>query len=172
MSNDNEKKIDQDEEGKQDSGSGDLGEIGGEIRFRYKDAMSIAPRDDVLPSSEIKRLLAVHKELHKERVDKQKVTRKERKTLKEGRTHFAAGDGLRSGYGSGQHSTYKQHPITNKAQFSGMDRQVISLPNENRAETNEEKRNDLENRLEHRLENRNELRRQNTPGFNPKPRPF
>ncbi len=175
MSEDDEKNKKYDEEESQtgESGQGDQGGqtgqggVAGEIRFRYKDAMSIEPRDDALPLSEINRLLAVHKDLHKAYVDKQKQTRKERKILKEGRASLTSrqdiGVGLRRG-GQGGNSRYKTHPISNKAQFSGVDRQISALPTENQANTNEEQRNDLENRYE--------LRLQNMPKFNPKPRPF
>ena len=175
MAQPDEKKLrNQDIPDEEEGGSGGESSGGstGEIHFRYKDAMSVEPRDDLLPPSEIKRLLAVHKELHKDRVDKQKITRKERKALKEGRVTRVAEQGFRVGRGfgggAGRYSPYKQHRIAQKAQFSGMDKQVIGLPSENRAETNEEQRDALENRLE----NRNELRFQNTPKFNPKPRPF
>jgi hypothetical protein len=168
MKNDNENKIDQDEEGSQGGESGDTGQGGvtGAVHFRYQDSLSTR-RDDALPPTEIRRLLAIHQDLHKEFVNKQKLTRKERKALKEGRKTL---DGRRGyGHGAGRVSIYKQHPITSKAQFSGMDPQVIGLPNENLQNTNDDKRNELENRLEHRLENRNELRA--TPKFNPVPRP-
>jgi hypothetical protein len=85
--------FDQDEEGSQ-TGEGGQGGVAGEIRFRYKDAMSIAPRDDALPLHEVNRLLAVHKDLHKAYIDKQKQTRKERKQLKEGRASLTSREGL------------------------------------------------------------------------------
>lgn len=166
-----EKKIVKNQNILDEEKSGSSGSSTGEIHFRYKDAMSVEPRDDVLPPSEIKRLLTVHKEIHKERVNKQKLARKERKALKEGRVARVAVNGVRAGRGGGgggRYSPYKQHPITQKAQFSGMDKQVIGLPSENQAQTNEELRDALENRLQ----NRNELRHQNTPKFNPKPRPY
>lgn len=170
MKNDNENKIDQDEEGSQGGESGDTGQGGvtGAVHFRYKDSLSTGPRDDALPPTEIKRLLAIHQDLHKEFVNKQKLTRKER-ALKEGRRTLDSRRGFGYGHGAGRVSPYKQHPITSKAQFSGMDRQVVGLPNDNLQNTNDDKRNELENRLEHRLENRNELRA--APKFNPVPRP-
>ncbi len=172
MKNDNEN-IDQDEEDSKGGESGDTGQggVAGEVRFRYKESLATTPRDDALPPTEIKRLLAVQHDRHKEYVNKQKLTRKDRKALKEGRLQIRQGPGSRRGHGAGRGSHYKQHPITNKAQFSGMDRQVIALPNENMANTNDDRRNELENRLENRLQNRNELRYQNTPKFNPTPRP-
>lgn len=174
MKKDNENKIDQDEEGTQEGESGSTGQggVAGEVRFRYHESLASKPRDDALPPTEIKRLLAIHHDLHKEYVNKQKLTRKERKALKEGIIKLATtANRLGHGQGKGRASSYKQHPITNKAQFSGMDRQVIGLPNENMSKTNDDKRKDLENRLENRHENRNELRYQNAPKFNPTPRP-
>jgi len=161
MTHDEKKKnIDQDEEGSDG--------VAGEVRFRYKDAMSIDPRDDALPLPEANRLLAIHKDIHKSYVDKQKQTRKERKLLKEGRNSLtsrqSADVALQAGVRGGRSSPYKKHPISNKAQFSGVDRQISSLPTENIAETNEQQRNELENR--------NELRHRNVPQFNPKLRPY
>lgn len=141
-------------------GQGDSGSGGqtGEIHFRFKDAMSLDPRDDMLPPSEIKRLLIIHKDLHKERVDKQKITRKERLAIKEGRVTQTYGQ---TGYGMGV-SAFKTHPITSKAQFSGIvDKKVIGIPSEFDADINEDKRNELEQRYVNR----------NTPKFSPKFRP-
>src|SRR4051812_27026629 len=78
----NEKNFLDDEEDTQRGGTG--GQTG-EVEFRYKDAMAVAKRDDVLPESEIKRLLIVHKDIHKERVDKQKATREARNAVKDGK---------------------------------------------------------------------------------------
>jgi hypothetical protein len=146
-------------------GTGDEsgGGIGGKIHFRFRDAASLPPRDDVLPITEIKRLLIVHGELHKERVDKQKQTRKERAALKEGKKLATHGQQQRQGFGGS--ARFKQHPIANKAQFSGIDKQVTGLPTEFDAETNAEMQDRLENRLQNRLQH------QNVPRFNPTPRP-
>lgn len=157
-------RIDDDE----DEGTGTAGGSGDIIHFRYKDILSAEPRDDLLPPGEIKRILVVHDELHKTRVDKQKQMRKERELLKSGRAvtpemkyQIQMGRGLSGG---GSATAYKTHPITQKPQFSGMDRQVSALPTENKAETNQE--------LKEALENRHQLRFQNAPKFNPKPRPY
>ncbi len=163
---DESKKNLEDEEGGQGSeGESGQGGVAGEIRFRYKDAMSIAPRDDALPLSEINRLLAIHKDLHKAYIDKQKQTRKERKLFKEGRSSLTSRYDVGIGYGGkGGRSPYKKHPISDKAQFSGVDKQISPLPNVNEADINEARRNELENRYE--------LRHKNTPRFNPKMRPY
>lgn len=148
----------EDEKGGETGGSstGSGGKTG-EIVFRFRDAMSLPPRDDMLPPSEIRRLLIVHKDLHKERVTKQKNTRQDRAAIKEGRTI-----GYRHGQGQGYNQTnYKKHPISNKAQFSGIDKQTQVLPTQFEAETNNEMRDKLENRFTHR----------NMPRFHPKPRP-
>ncbi len=163
--------FDQDEEGGGQgggfAGAGGEGEEGkggvaGEIRFRYRDAASLEPREDMLPESEIRRLLIVHRDLHKDRVDKQKNLRKERAALKEGKLNIQNMNRQAMGMGGGGMSKYKRHPISNKAQFSGIDRQTIGIPTEFDAETNMEMRDKLENRLQLR----------NAPKFNPKPRPF
>jgi len=157
-------KDDKTGQGGEEGGEGGKGGKSGEIHFRYQDAMSLPQRDDLLPPEEIRRLLIVQKELHKSHVDKQKSTRKERTAIKEGRVQYDHRAGLRAGYGSG--SQFKKHWISNKAQFSGIDRQVVGVPTENRAETNEANRNELENRLQLRHAHRN------VPKFNPKPRPY
>jgi hypothetical protein len=157
-------RIDDDE----DEGTGTDGGSGDIIHFRYKDILAAEPRDDLLPASKIKHILAMHDELHKTRVDKQKQIRKERELLKSGRTitpemKYQIQMGRSTG-GGGSASNYKTHPITQKPQFSGMDQQVSALPTENKAETNQE--------LKEALENRHQLRYQNAPTFNPKPRPY
>lgn len=163
-------KINENEEDrKDDEGSGEEGKSGksGEIQFRYTDILSTPPRDDALPPEEIRRLLAVHKDLHKGRVEKQKLTRKERKALKEGRIIFNATAAYRAGVGGagGPASAYKTHPIAIK--FSGIrDQKVSAFPSDNISETNLDKKNELENRLE------NQLRLRHAPTFNPKPRPY
>ena len=156
----NGKKISEEED---DEGSQGSGGQTGEIEFRYKDAMSVANRDDLLPASEIKRLLIVHKDIHKERVDKQKATRAERNALKEGKYVAPSIAQQLSGRGAGRSSPYKKHPISDKAQFSGVDKQVVGIPTLNEAKTNEELKDKLENKLQNRL--------QNAPKFNPRPRP-
>jgi hypothetical protein len=135
----------------------------GEIEFRYKDAMSVANRDDLLPASEIKRLLIVHKDIHKQRVDKQKATREQRNALKEGKYVAPSVAQQLAGGGGGSVSPYKKHPISDRAQFSGVDKQVVGIPTLNEANTNSELKDKLENKLQNRL--------QNTPKFNPRPRP-
>jgi hypothetical protein len=154
----------QDEKDKDETGEGGgFSGASGEIEFRYKDIYATAPRDDILPDSEIKRLLTVHRDLHKDRVDKQKMTRKERLASKEGRLHHTRDSqhGLGMGGGGGA-SNYKKHPISDRAQFSGVDRQVAAIPTQYEAETNLE--------LSEKLENRFVLK--NAPKFNPKPRPM
>src|SRR5690242_8149079 len=103
------------EEGESGEGEGGISGQTGEIKFRYRDILSTEPRDDVLPEAEIRRLLLVHEDIHKERVDKQKATRKERDDIKNGRVRVNAnsydGLGLRKG-GGGNVSSYKKHPVS------------------------------------------------------------
>lgn len=161
------KNKEEEEQGEGTAGGGTgTGGASGEVHFRYRDAFSVDPRDDLLPPQEIKRLLSVHKDNHKNLVKKQQLTRKERRALKEGKLQRQT---QQSGFGfGGGHVAYKQHPIASKAQFSGIDRQVNNLPNNYDADTNPEQKDALENRLENRLQNR----LQNAPKFNPKPRPM
>ncbi len=138
-----------DESGSQTGGEGKGGQTG-KIIYRYRDAASLPPRDDALPPGEIKRLLIVHADLHKAYTEKQKVTRKERAALKEGKKILAHRQQLGMGGGGGL-SNYKKHPLTNRAQFSGMDKQIIGLPTELEANTNQELQDKLENRYQHRF---------------------
>jgi hypothetical protein len=155
------KKRDEEED---DEGKG--GGKSGKINLRFKTEVL---RDDLLSPDEMRRLLLVHADLHKANVDKQKVLRKERADLKSGKKQDHQ---LGQGLGQGNNSRFKKHPISNKAQFSGIDRQVSNVPTDFRAETNDEARNDLQNRLENRLENKLQLQNQPKREFNPKPRPY
>ena len=142
---------------------GDTGEGGQEGSIAFSDFISGGDdgRDDQLSPGEEKRLLIVHKETHEDRVKKQKSLREERKALKEGKIPLAT---FRQGLGAGMQSQYKVNPIlANKAQFSGIDKQIIAIPSENIAETNQENRAELEN--QYRLRYAPE----NAPRFNPKP---
>lgn len=141
-------------------GEGSLGGSSGKIEFRYKDSLSGETRDDLLSPTEVKRLLSVHKEIHKGRVEKQKSKREERAALKERKLTSSQMGNYQQGRGA---SAYKQHPISNHVQFSGMtDNEVIGLPAQNEADTNPE--------LKEALENRNENKLRNMPKFNPRPR--
>ncbi|MDR3491282.1 MAG: hypothetical protein P4M12_04460 [Gammaproteobacteria bacterium] len=156
----NKKKFPEQEE--DESGRGGKS---GEIEFRYKDAFTGPTRDDLLPPNEIKRLMIVHKDTHKMRVDKQKQLREERVALKEGKyipnneRVYQKGFGASSG---GSSSRYKKHPISDKAYFSGKDKQVVGVPTLTESNTNEDLKEALENKLENKY--------QNVPKFNPKPR--
>ncbi len=149
----------------EDEGKGGGGESGG-IESRYRDPSSTEQRDDILSPAELKRRLAVHKDVHKSRVDKQKATRKERKEAKEGPVNLTSRKAYTGGMGAGgAYSQYKTHPIAIK--FSGIrDQKISAVPSENIAETNQEQKQELENK------NENKLRLNYQPGFNPKPRPF
>lgn len=144
-----------------DEGSGGKGGKGGGIEFREFITSGERLRDDLLTGDEKRRLLSVHEGQHEGVVKKQKSTRDQRKQLKEGKVSLPA---YRQGLASQGGSQYKSHPVlSQKAQFSGIDRQVNSLPTENVADTNQEKRDELQYQynLVHRPEN--------APRFNPKP---
>ena len=155
---------DKDDEGGKNGGHGESGKGGAGVR--YRDPFAVKQRDDMLPPAEIKRLLLLHKEIHKGRVEKQKIARKERDAVKEKRPGAVAGHG--QGYGAGvQSNAARQHPTLSKAaQFSGIDKQVVPLPHDNLAETNQDQKQELEFR--HELRHQHQL----TQKFNPKPRPF
>lgn len=151
--------INNEEEHEGSSGSS-TGSASGQIEFRDFLA-SGQSRDDLLSVEELNRLLSVHQDVHEFNIKKQKDLREQRKALKEGKTNL---QDYRQGVGQGMHSEYRMHPaLADKAQFSGIERQVNMLPNENVAETNQANRNELE--LQYRLRHTPE----NTPRFNPKP---
>jgi hypothetical protein len=173
------KKIDEDEPylpdeegGEGESGGSSQGGKSGVIEFRYRDILS-GEIQDALPDTEINHLLVVHEGIHKERVDKQKIERKERDKIKKGLVSAQNYDslGLRiggsgSGGGSGS-SPYKSHPLSDHAQFSGAtDRKVTGVPSDSLSETNDKNKNDLLNELDLR----NRLTLQAAPKFHPKPR--
>lgn len=138
----------------------------GNIEFRFVDERLKPTRDDLLPPNEIKRLHNVLKDVHKGHVDKQKRTRDERKTLKNGK-YVAPQQGRSLGGGGSASHRHSNHPLlSKKAQFDGIDKQVVGIPALNEADTNPDLKAELENRLENRLQNR----LQNTPQFNPRPR--
>jgi hypothetical protein len=102
--------------------------------------------------------------VHKNTVEKQKQLRTERAALKEGKYVPSMEKKLSQGLGGGQGgmSKFKKHPISDRAQFSGIDKQVVGVPTLSETNTNDDLREALENRLENRY--------QNQPKFNPKPR--
>lgn len=148
------------EGGETGTGSGTGGQ-GGKIAFRDFLATGENLRDDLLPFEERKRLLATHKDINEVKVKQQKEKRDHYKDLKNGKIALNTFRGL---MGKGMSSQFKPNPIlANQAQFSGIDKQVTGLPNENLAETNQDKRDELLNELRYRLGY--EAR----PSFNPKP---
>ena len=143
--------------------NGGLGGQTGEIHFRYKDVMSVGPRDDMLSPQQISHFENIHQDVHKGLVDKQRETRKERAAAKVGQKHYSANTnqyGLNAG---GANNQFKQHWMSQLAKNSGKDTQVSNIPTENQANTNDKLKEELQNRLENRL------RHQNTPKFHPKP---
>lgn len=138
------------------TGGGQSGQMG------FHDFLSTGPlREDLLPPDQIRRLLGEHRTQHEERVKKQKQSRDDYKAVKNGNKSVQT---LREGKGSGLNSAYPPHPIlADKAQFSGIDKEVNPQPTENMADTNEADRNDLEN--QYRLQYAPKIQ----PKFNPKP---
>ena len=124
----NEWKPDEDDE------RGESGHVGGSgVEFRF----DISPgeiRDDLLSPEELKRLLKVHHDLHYDLVKKQKIERKNRNEIKEGKRPAVANNGYTTGNAGFGMNQGKQHPISKKAYFSGIDKQVIGLQSENLAQ--------------------------------------
>lgn len=142
-----------------DESGGNSGQ-GGKIEFRDFTGPG-AQRDDNLPPDELKRMLAVHNDAHESRVKKQKELRDQRNDLKAGKVSL---QDYRQGLASGMSSQYPAHPaLSDKAQFSGVDRQNNPVPTENNAKTNDENRNELENKYQ--LRHQPQLAQK----FNPKP---
>lgn len=153
-------------EGEEDEAGG---ADGGSSQIEFHDFLSPnkRSRDDELPYDELKRLQSVHHDTHEMRVKKQKALRERRQAVKEGKLSL---NEYRQGLGQGNsQSNYKPNPVlSDKVQFSGIDKQENPLPseNENKADANPELRNELQNRLTNRLQNRAQ------PHFNPKPSPY
>lgn len=140
-----------------DAGSGGQA---GSVEFHDFLGVGGESRDDQLSAAERERLLSAHHGLHEALVKKQKATREERKAMKEGKL---SRENYREGL-QNKSSQFPSHPIlSDKAQFSGIDRQVNNLSTENLADTNDDLRNELNHQynLVHRPEN--------APKFNPKP---
>jgi hypothetical protein len=156
-------KTDEDDSGRGEGGKGGKGGQSGQVEFKAFISLGETRRDDLMPPDERRRLLGTHKETHEGRVKKQKELMDQRHAVKEGKVPLQAyREGLMQNSGMG--SQYKANPIlANKAQFSGIDRQVNSLPNENVADTNPAEKNEL--RMNFDLQHRPEY----VPQFNPKP---
>lgn len=156
-----------DEETGDDSGStGTSGGAAGQIEFRDFLAGSESLRDDLLPPEEKRRLLAVHQSEHEQRVKKQKEKRDLLNSVKDKKIPLKT---YREGLmGS---NPYKVHFLSSTVQFgSGItDKNMNSVPNENNAETNNEKRKELQ--LNYDLVNRPELANQQK-FIPPKPTPY
>jgi len=154
-----DRKIDKEEDDKTGSGRGSA------TTFKW-DVFAETRRDDAAPPAKVRQSLQIHKEATKSRIDKQKIEREQRLNAKNNPPSKTQGQYYGVGIGKGRISPYLPHPISKKAQFSGTDKQVIGIPSENQAKTNDDLRNELENRLENRLALTNQ------PKFNPKPRPY
>jgi hypothetical protein len=140
----------------------DSGSKSGEIEFRLQNIAG-ERRDDMLSEPEIRRLLITQEAAHKNLVDKQKATRKERDNIKNNPAQTAKYGydslGLQAGGNGGGASPYKTHPISQHAQFSGAtDHKVTGVPTDNIAQTNDEARQKLEERLELQLGLKNQLK--------------
>jgi hypothetical protein len=119
---------------------GQTGGTGGHIAF-HEFIKTSEQRDDLLSGSEKARLLATHQSWHESLVKKQKDSIKRRQAVIEG--ELSVSEYRR---GNADHP-YREHPVLSQAaQFSGIDRQVTPLPNENEIDTNNDKKQELEYR--------------------------
>ena len=131
-----------------DDGSG-KGGASGEIVFKDFLKSGMEQRDDLLTGVELRNLLAAHKDTSEGRVKKQKELRDQRADLKAGKQQTYE----QQGYAAENQTPYKPHPaLMDKAQFSGIDRQVNALPTINAADTNEADRNELDNQYRQKYE--------------------
>ncbi len=140
----------------------------GEIHFRYRDAMSVDPRDDALPVA-LREALAHG---HLDRVNRQKQKRAQMRELRENpQKRVARMPGYsQSGGGSGSNSPHASHPLLGtKAQFAGISPEVspLAVDAEGKQNTNAENRQKLEARPVPGLRQRQQLR--NERKFNPRP---
>lgn len=157
------KYLEEDEETGGQTGEEGSGGQTGQVEFRDFISAGESLRDDQLSGEEKRRLLLVHQNTHATAVLKQKKLLAERRLLKEGKLSleaFRAGQMANTGY--------KIHPLSEKAQFSGKDKQVSDLPTENEANTNDKKQEELQ--YQYNLTHRPEYAHQ--PKFNPKPTPY
>lgn len=126
-----------------DTDGGSAGGQGGKIEFRDFITAKSGMRDDNLPPDELRRLRAVHNTAHESRVKKQKELRQSRQEMKEGKVSLEA---HREGQAQEMSSKYPPHPmLSDKAQFSGVDKQENQVPSMNDSQTNDADRNELEN---------------------------
>lgn len=128
----------------EDEGSGSGS---GERTQRFKGSLS-ERRDDALPPEEAKRLLLQHKELNQKAVRDARNEQQNRQALKEGPVNLTSAATRVQGAGSGTRgsSPYKEHPISKKFRGEG---KTTPIPDQNIAEINAERQNELQNRLTH-----------------------
>jgi len=142
-----------------DDSDGSKGGAGGKIEFHEFLSSSEGKRDDLLSGEEKRHLFIMHESVQEQDVKKQKEKLDGYAKLKKGEISLPV---FREMVGSGMSSQYKNHPaFAETSQFT--DGQVSNLPNENTADTNPEKREELQ--YQYNLVNRP----QNAPRFNPKP---
>ncbi|OGT59855.1 MAG: hypothetical protein A3E85_03625 [Gammaproteobacteria bacterium RIFCSPHIGHO2_12_FULL_45_12] len=145
-----------------DGEGGDTGHSG-QIEFHDFLASNMSKRDDLAPATQ-KQLLKIHEATHAVLVKKQHALMTEREAVKNGKKSLS--DYRQAKMGGNQEYQVKSHPIlSQQAQFSGVDKQVNSVPDLNEVKTNDEKNHEL--KYQYNL--RNDLK--HTPRFNPKPQP-
>jgi hypothetical protein len=156
------------EEDKETQGGSDSGTNGtSDSGLQFVDFAGITGkplRDDLLPPDEIKRLLVIAANGHKESVRKEKTKRDAIKAVKDNKLSVA---NYREQFG-GAKNEYKTNPIlANKAQFSGISPEVTPNPTDSKTNTNEGEKNELTN--EYRLTH--QLQYDARPRYTPQPKP-
>ncbi len=142
----------------EDSGTGAKG---GAIEFHDFITPNQSKREENMPPDEVARLRAVHKANHEAIVKKQQALRQYREDLKNKKISMET---HRENQANEMNSNYPAHPIlSNKAQFSGIDKQENQVPTMSETQTNDENRNELE--LGYKLKHQPEMGKK----FHPKP---
>ncbi len=161
----------EDEEG--GTSTGRSGGSSGEVLFHFE--TFVEKRDDLLSFEEIKRLRLVEKGLHKEITNKQKLIIKERDAAKKGIKPHQNNVNANQFGGNDFGSNFKTHPISNTAQFSGAEKQVVGVPNLGKIQTNERDQKKLVDEFTHQLtlknKNTKEMGHEYVPTSRPRPKP-
>ncbi len=118
--------------GEDTNGEGGSGGKAEEVKFRFKDAMSLDPRDDQI----VKHLVDTHPAKHKSLVDQQKSKREEYDRVRRGEIKAERGYSLGQGSGGGgkvlPHKILKDSP----QHTTSTDPKISSNPNEFEADSN------------------------------------
>src|SRR3990167_7225091 len=133
----NDKPKSQTQREDEDSGTGS---VGGAIEFHDFISVNNHLREEKLPPDVIKDLQSRHKRKHEALVEKQKKERDYRHDVKEGKVTPEMHKQNKAERNSG----FPPHPtLSDKAQFSGIDKQENQIPTNSETQTNDADRNEL-----------------------------